>query len=198
MESEGAIRLHFDATLDDLVDTNRRLMNRSQRYRAPRTGAVWVTGVCLPAAFLATVFYHSQRDGVPLTARTWTLLLIVAVALGAGFAFLRGWYVDWHTRHHTKRIYAELLGGNTDVPCDIELRRGGVWATQKGVEITFPWGSSTAIEDTGDAVELWFNSSLVIARNKAFQDRTQRSHFIEQARAFSNATTRPAATAPQA
>jgi hypothetical protein len=48
--------------------------------------------------------------------------------------------------------------------------------------MTFPWKNAAGIEDTGDAIELRFSPGLVVARNRAFRDETERRQFLERAR----------------
>lgn len=182
---EDVHRIHFDATLDEIVDVNLRLTTRTQSFRAYRARAVWVAGGCLSAAVLAMVFIRARQADVAVSTAIWGVLVVVALTLGAGFGYLYGLYVDWAMRRQYKRVVAEqleLLGGTTDVRCDIELRREGVWVVQKGLEVTFPWSNAAGIEDTGDAIELRFSPGLVVARNRAFHNSLDRARFLERAR----------------
>jgi len=124
----------------------------------------------------------SQQADVELSTTIWGILIVLAVTLGTGFGYVYGRYINWAMRRQYRRVVSERLGGVADVPCDIELRRGGVWVLQKGVEMTFPWANSVGVEDTGDAIELRFSPGLVVARNRAFRDATERTRFLERAR----------------
>src|SRR5436309_1612178 len=172
MEDENVHRIHFDSTLDEVVDANIRLTTRTRSFRAYRARAVWVAGGCLGGALLGVVFFRSKQADVELSTTIWGILIVLAVTLGTGFGYVYGRYINWAMRRQYRRVVSEQLGGVADVPCDIELRRGGVWVLQKGVEMTFPWANSVGVEDTGDAIELRFSPGLVVARNRAFRDAT--------------------------
>jgi hypothetical protein len=182
MQDEDVHRIHFDCTLDEVVDANIRVTTRTQSFRAYRTRAVWVAGGCLGGALLAAVFFRSMQGAVDLSATIWGILVVLAVTLGTGFGYAYGFYFNWAIRRQYKRVVSEQLGGVADIPCDIELRQGGVWVLQKGVEMMFPWANSVGIEDTGDAIELRFSPGLVVARNRAFRNATERTRFLDRAR----------------
>jgi hypothetical protein len=182
MDYEDVHRIQFDSTLDEVVDAGIRLTTRTQTFRAYRARAVWVSGGCLSAALLATVFFRGNQNQVELSAAMWTILVVVALSLGAGFGYLYGRYIDGAMRRQYKKIVSEQFGGVTDVRCEIELRREGVWVVQNGMEMTFPWKNVAGIEDTGDAIELRFSPGLVVARNRAFRDEIERGQFLERAR----------------
>ena len=175
-------RIHFESTLDEIVEVNLRLTPRTQSFRAYRARAVWVAGGCLSAGVLAMVFIRARQADVDVSAAIWGVVLAAALARGAGFGYVYGLYVDWAMRRQYRRVIAEQLGGTTNVRCDIELRREGVWVVQKGLEITLPWSNAAGIEDTGDAIELRFSPGLVVARNRAFRDALDRARFLERAR----------------
>jgi len=162
------------------------LTTRTQTFRVYRLRAVWVAGGCLSAAVLATVFVRSRQEDVEVPAAMWGILVVFALALGAGFGYLYGRYVDGAMRRQYRRIVAEQFGGVADVRCDIELRREGVRVVQKGVEMTFPWNNVAGIDDTVDAIELRFSPGLVVARNRAFRDEAERTRFLERARALAS------------
>jgi hypothetical protein len=184
MEDKGVHRIQFDATLDEVVDASMRLTTRTQAFRAYRARAVWIAGGCLSAALLAMVYFRSRQEDVEVSAVIWGILVIFALALGTGFAYSYGRYINWTMRRQYKRIVAERFGGEADVRCDIEVGREGVRVVQKGVEMMFPWSNVAGIEETEHGIELRFNPGLVVARNRAFRDDAERRRFLEQARAL--------------
>jgi hypothetical protein len=183
MEDDDRHRIQFDATLDEVVDASMRLTTRTQAFRQYRARAVWITGGCLAAALLATVLYRRGQVDVPMSAAAWGILVAVALLLGAVFGYSYGLSLEWSMRRQYRRMVVEHLGGVMDVRCDIELRREGVRAVQNGVETMFPWNKTAGVEDTGDAIELRFRPGLVVVRNRAFRDETERTRFLELARA---------------
>jgi hypothetical protein len=184
MKDKDIHRIHFESTLDEIVDANIRLTTSTRSFQLYRDRAVWIAGASLGVALLGVVFLRSQQEDVELSIAIWGLLVVVAVLLGAGFGYAYGRYIDSAMRRQYRRVVSEQFGGITTVSCDIELRQGGVWVLQKGIEMTFPWSNSVGIEDTADAIELQFSPGLVVARNRAFRDEAERRGFLERARAL--------------
>jgi hypothetical protein len=182
--SNGTYRIHFDATLDELVDTNLRLRTRSRTVQGYRTRSVWVAGGALCVALLAVVFIRTRDAAVDISVANWGVLIAVALGLGAVFGYLYGLYYDRAVRRQYRQVLAEQFGGASHFRCEIELRDEGVWVVQKGLEITFPWSNAAGVEDTGDAIELRFTPGIVVARNRAFRDGVDRARFLERARAL--------------
>ena len=73
--------------------------------------------------------------------------------------------------------------------CEIELRPGCLWLRQDGVlETAYDWTTLTAVEDTADGVEIWFDSLPIVARNRAFATPSDRERFVNRACASLTAT----------
>ena len=54
--------------------------------------------------------------------------------------------------------------------------------------MSFPWSSATGVEDTEDAITIWFSPGIVVVRNRAFSDATARQAFLARARALAFAS----------
>lgn len=184
MRNEDVHRIQFESTLDEVVDANIRLTTRTRSFRAYRTRAVWIAGASLGGTLLGVVFLRSRRGDVALSVSLWSTLVVLAVVLGACFGYAYGRYINSAMRRQYRRVVAEQFGGITSIQCVVELRRNGVWALQKGIEMTFPWSNSVGIDDTGEEIELLFSPGLVGVPNRAFRDDVQRTRFLERARAL--------------
>jgi len=178
--SEAIPRIEFDATLDEMVDVGLRLWSRSKTSRAARSRALWFVGGATSLVFLIVI--RTDTASLEFPAAVWILWVVLALALGVGFAYIHRAYMDWSARRRTKQFVAEHLGGATQVHCEIELQPKGVKVLQNGLEMVFPWSGAIGIEDNVDDVELQFTSGLVVARNRAFLDAAERVRFIERAR----------------
>jgi hypothetical protein len=174
--------VEFEATLDDLVDTNLRLANRTRTFRSSRRRSIWLARILPAAAF--TYFRTSYLDDLTPGGRIALVAALIAAGVLFGMVFAR--YYDWMFWRRDRKMIAELLGDAQTVSGVIELRRDEVWARQNGTQSTFPWSRSAGIEDTGDAVELRFNPGIIVVRNKYFTDAGHRERFLAQARRLSS------------
>jgi hypothetical protein len=89
--ASGTYRIHFDATLDELVDANLRLRTRSRSAQGYRTRSVWVAGGALCVALLAVVFIRARAAPVHVSVAIWGVLVVVALGLGAVFGYVFPW-----------------------------------------------------------------------------------------------------------
>jgi hypothetical protein len=175
--SESNWRVEFDATIDECVDAQIRMANRTKTYRRRRRERV-LLGIMVAVVFAVTI----------LVLASYVTVLDVAVAVGGGLGFgllssyLYGIYFDWHVRHYGRRLTKEMYGGASTVRFEIELRPDAVWAKSRGTEISFAWTSLTGIENAEHGIELWFDPGLVIVRSRAFASADARQQFLERAR----------------
>jgi lysylphosphatidylglycerol synthetase-like protein (DUF2156 family) len=77
--ASGTYRIHFDATLDELVDANLRLRTRSRSAQGYRTRSVWVAGGALCVALLAVVFIRARAALLDVSVAIWGVLVVVAL-----------------------------------------------------------------------------------------------------------------------
>src|SRR3954452_14057480 len=67
--SSNLKRLAFDATLDEIVDANMRLVQHTAAYRRQRTQYQWVVGVCAAGGVAVPVLRGHDLPSLPLLAR---------------------------------------------------------------------------------------------------------------------------------
>src|SRR5258708_1063130 len=104
MEDEDVHRIHFDSTLDEVVDANIRLTTRTQSFRSYRTRAVWVAGVSLAGALIGVVLFRSKQQEVEISTTMWGVVVVLAVMLGAGLGYAYGLYINSAMRRQYKRV----------------------------------------------------------------------------------------------
>ena len=166
-------RVEYDCTMDEIVDTQLRLSGSTQTYRSTRRKSIYVVAAIGAIVVLAI----TVREAADVPVALFSAAVAAAIA---GFLYAR--IFDSTARKQYLSAVSEQFGGAPSVHCEIELREDAVWTRQHGMELTFPWKQVYRVEDTSDAVELWFRPGLVTARNRAFAGAAERRHFMETAR----------------
>lgn len=176
-------RVEFDATLDDVVDTNMRVAGRTKVFRRQRALYQWITGGFLAAVLIGTALAPSLSSPSPLGRGIVALMIAVGLAFGGLAGYGSRHYFDWRVRRHYRRMFQDVLHGASAMRFELELRQEGVWTRSRDVETSFPWSRLTRVADTPDAIELWFDPGLVVVRNRAFATDGERREFLDAARA---------------
>ena len=173
---EPIAKISFDATLDELVEVVLRYQNATKAAQSWRRTAMLSSGAVIGVLFLfaSSPLWRDGEDGFVLFA--------IALALAALVGFLAGRAHDHSQKRRVRQYLAERLRGAEKLRCDIELRTSGVWIRQDNVEMLFKWSDVIAIEDQPTGVEMFFRSSLVIARSRAFSAASDRVAFVSHAR----------------
>jgi hypothetical protein len=167
-------RLGFDATLDEIVDANMRLVQHTAAYRQQRRQYQWVIGVCGAGAVAVGVLRGHELPSLPMLAIAFCAALVV----GIGFGALYGYYHNWHVRRRYRQVVNEMYGGVEQIRCEFELTDDGLSGKSMHSEISFPWSRLTRVADLPGSIELWFNPGLVVIRDRAFQTQEERRNFL--------------------
>jgi hypothetical protein len=171
------VRIHFDTTVDELIDANSRYWKRtpagalqrrrgSLRIAVAFTSSLFVTALVTSGAALENV--------VPLAA--------LAVILGAAFWPLYGRLYNSGLQRRLRQAVRAQVGKDATWTCEIELRPEGAWSRNRGVEYLFDWSQLRFVEDDDHGIELHFHDGFVMARNKAFHTAADREQFLKTAR----------------
>lgn len=168
------MKLEYEYTLEDLVDSSRRAMLRSKTVQDMRTRSIWATTLTAGVALVATWWYSSGASSSPKL----TIPIAVAVVVSTIIYFGYSRYYDWLATYRTKRILREHLKKSKSRLCEMETRGDSLWVRQDAVEITYGWNDLEKVVDTGNDVELRFRNGSVIARNRAFGSDADRAEFI--------------------
>jgi hypothetical protein len=168
-------RVEFDATLDEIVDTNIRMVQPTVAYRHTRRQYQWLFGVCV-AGGLAVGTLHG--DEVPSYA---AIAIVSCAALLAGLASgtLGGRFYDWYARKSYLRVISEMYGRADVIHLEFELRDDALWCKSIHSEISFPWSRLVRVQDSPGSVELWFSPGLAVVRDRAFQTQSERHAFLD-------------------
>jgi len=171
-------RVEFDATLDDFVDANLRMVKATTTYRQGRRGNAWSFAV-VAAGTLAMAVLRGHE--VPTYSRIGVAALLslagglVSVSFGAQF-------YDSYVNGHYRQMLRELFGTANAVRCEFEIRDDVLWSRTPQSEVSFPWSRLTRVEDLPDAIELWFSPGLAVVRARAFETRQHREAFLAAVR----------------
>jgi hypothetical protein len=167
-------RFGFDATLDEVIDANMRLVQHTVAYQHQRKGYQWVTGLCAAGGVAVGILRGHQLPSYAMLA----IAFCAALVLGVGFGTLYGHYHDWHVRRGYRRLVDEMYGGAKIIRCDFELTEDGLCGKSVHSETSFPWSRLTRVADLPGSIELWFSPGLVVIRDRAFQTQEERREFL--------------------
>lgn len=168
-------RVEFDATLDEVVDANMRLVQHTATYRKQRRRYQWFVGVCVAGGEAVAILNMSYE--VP-SYGTLVVATCAAVIGGLALGMLSGRYHDWRVRRGYRRVLNEMYGGAEAIHCEYELRDNVLWSRSVHNETSFPWSRLTRVEDVPGCIELWFNPGLAVVRDRAFRNQEERRAFL--------------------
>jgi hypothetical protein len=176
--SSSLKRLWFDATLDEIVDANMKLVQHTAAYRRQRTQYQWVVGVCAAGGVAVPVLRGHELPSLPLLA----IAFCAAVVVGIGCGTLYGAYHNQHVRRSYRKLVKEMYGGAEQIRCECELTEDGLSGKSVHSEMSFPWSRLTRVADLRGSIELWFDPGLVVIRDRAFQTQEERRSFLDAVR----------------
>jgi hypothetical protein len=184
-------RVEFDATLDDFVDVNMRMVKATATYRQARSSYRWLFALVV-AGTLAVVILRG--DEVPSYLRI-AMAALVAAAGGLVSGIFGGRFYDSYVSGHYRRMLRELFGTANALRCEFELRDEILWSRTIHSEVSFPWSRLTRVQDLPGAIELWFSPGLVVIRDRAFETPQHRETFLQGVRKHRDSASSPDACA---
>jgi hypothetical protein len=173
MEKDGKMRVEYDATLDDVADAHLRAYSRSSMARRWRRQTIIWTGL-LTGLFMFVIVWENL-----LQRLLWAGF---GVILGAGFQALT--YREM-IRCRNRNYIRERLGSDGPFRFMVELREDCVWTKQDATQVSFDWPNVREVVDGPDGIEFRMrDGGFVIVRNKGFASASERSDFLNRARAL--------------
>jgi hypothetical protein len=167
------VKVAFQFTLDDLVDTAERAAGRSGVVRSWR----W-QGMALSCLFSAAVAYVLVPGSME---RRITAAVVGAIVCAAIYPFTSG----RSRKTRLLKLFREQFGGDGPYACEVELLESGVATTQAGTRSLREWPAITAVEDTPDSVDFITRAAgSIVVRNRAFRSADERKQFLELARRY--------------
>ncbi|MGH9754519.1 MAG: YcxB family protein [Blastocatellia bacterium] len=179
------MRAEFEFTVDDLVDLNLRVLDRSKKFQSRQWTRVITFGLLVGlGVFLMLPFSF----GVKMASGAASLALIVVVHL----LFRRR-----EIGRSMRSLYLEKLGTPGPFKCEVELTEEGVIARQRGTEVKHSWAILEEIKETPDSIDFFTcDGGAVVVRDRAFNAPADKRRFFElamqywdSARKYSNGKT---------
>jgi hypothetical protein len=170
------MRLEFDYTLDEMVDSARRAMARSKTVQSMRARSIWVTSIASGVA-VPISWWYSSGGGAP-TLFMLAIAITVAIVFGMMVYFAYGKYYDWLVTQRTRRILSEQFEKSTSHHCVIETHADVLWVRQDSIEVTHHWNDLEDVLDSRGALELRFRNGLIVVRDRAFASSADRAEFL--------------------
>ena len=186
------LRVEFDATIDECVDVQLRLVSRTKEFRRQRWRSSWAFGAS-GAAVLTVIATIEAGHFSPTIA---FVSIGAAVILGVIFGWLFGGYYDSYVRRHSRKMLDEMFRGAERIRCETELRPQGLWSRSHDTEISFAWQRLREIVDAEHGIELWFDPGLAIIRSRAFDTPERRHEFLQRVRELAPTVTVAKAQSP--
>jgi hypothetical protein len=167
------MKVHFDFTIEDMVDVTERATGRSAVVRSWRWRS---TAIACGVTALAVYLLSPGSEGFRLFA--------ACIAIGLGLTFFPA-NMDRARRSRLRRFLRERLGGEGPFRCEVELKPEGVWVSQAGTQSLREWSSIASIEEGPEAVEIVPRSAgSLVVRNRAFSSPAERAEFVRLARSY--------------
>lgn len=167
------MKLRYEATLDEIVDTHLRLQRRSKLARRWLWQATLVTGLA------AAVLLYILAPAITGSKLSWAATGFV---IGSGVFFL---YYPFAVRRRTRRYIQEQVGNKDPVPFELELTPDGIWTKQQKVQLSFDWADVDEISDLPGLIEMYVpQGGIVVVRDRAFATPAERQRFLELARGY--------------
>jgi hypothetical protein len=170
-------RLEFDSTVDEIVDVQLRLAQKTAAFKRQRRNSIWFVAV-FSAVAPPVIFFWRVTDGQAVAVAA-----VVGLILGPLAGYLYGRFYDYYVKKHSRRMVVEMLGASQNTRCEYELRPDALWSRFRDMELTLPWSRLTRIEDGPGAISLWFDPGLAVIQDRAFRNADDRRQFLETVRA---------------
>lgn len=167
------MKVKFDFTVDDLVDSAERAVSRSAVARG------WRWQGMLASCVLSAVVAYMVVPGSPERR-------VFAAAVGAVIcAALYPFSVGRSRKRRLQKYFREQFGGDGPFTCEVELTPGGLVTVQAGTRSERAWSTVTAIQVTDNSVDfLTKGAGSLVVRNRAFSSAEQRDAFVKLARSY--------------
>jgi YcxB-like protein len=173
-----AMRVQFDASLDDLVDVTLRGLSRSRSF-SPYRSADNLGGGIFGGLFAGVGVYWVAHDK-PQEIRL-AIAGIASVAALILFPILRLWLI----RRRIRRYCREKLGSDLPFAVQVELSPKGIDTKQKTGQVIYEWKQVESIRETPDSIDIYArHGGIVMVKKRAFSSTEEMQRFVEEAKSY--------------
>lgn len=144
------MRISYEATLDEAVQSNMRLWELSALARRWKLQGL----IAVPFLFLAInwVLYDS-----------WMERVVFAILGSAFFIPLYLYSYKRTLRKRTRKMLAQFLGTDQPVPCEYQFDEDGLVFRRQGTETKFQWSSVASVNMVEQGIEVLMKNNAGIA-----------------------------------
>lgn len=175
------MRIQFEFTIDELVDLQERVAERSKVARKWRRQGMTLTAVLggliwgVPSLiFLYFIFLAS-----------WALLFAFVPALIGAAIALSQYHGKARQQYH--KYFREKYGDRNTFPFELELSAAGICTRQFGVQSTYEWSLVEEMTTSESSVEFdLFGGGAISVKRRAFASAIEQQAFIDAARQYLN------------
>jgi len=164
------VKVKFDFTVDDLVDSSERAVARSGVARSWRWQGM--LGSCALSAAVAYVLVPARP--------------VFAAVVGAAIcAAIYPFSIGRSRKRRLQKYFREQFGGEGPFTCEVELTPTGLVTVQSGTRTVRDWSSIVEIQETADSVDFVSKGAgSLIVRNRAFRSAEEHHAFVKLARSY--------------
>ena|SRR5882724_6158436 len=163
------MKIQFDATIDEVVDANQRVMDRSKTIRSWRLRDLIITAV---------------STGIISYALTRKVILGIIAAAVAGVIYLP--LRRYMLKQRLRKYIVEAYKSEGPIDVQIELTPAGIHVQQSGTRSIYDWNKVEVITETDDTVDIFFKQGGggLIVRRRAFTSTEQQRQFVALAEEY--------------
>lgn len=170
--------VQFEITLDDLVDSSKRLLAHSKTASWKWQGAVYSALVGGVLVFVVITYFYGRPD----------IAAAIALVVAALCAVLYPSSYENAVEKRLRKLHLEELNGANTVLCEVELTTQGVQVKQMNRLVIYEWPGVTEIQETADSIDIFTRDfGVVVVRNRAFATVEDKSRFLEMAQRYHKA-----------
>ena len=166
------MKVQFNYTLEDLVDSTRRFTERSKVARS------WYWQNLIGAAIFSGVVVFAVCYRMPLVG-----LVMGTVTAVFGALYYAGTY-QGRFEARMRRFFREKLGDENDFACEVELLPAALMVRDKTTQTTYEWKKVREILVNDESVDIFTRSGGVIVRNRAFKSPDEKKQFVALAQSY--------------
>jgi hypothetical protein len=170
-------KVNFEYSVDEAVAFQIEFLRTTKEGSSWRNRERWTFAIAY-VFIVGCWFVFGLSDRSPASVLG---SVVIAIVVGTIATILFGHYYDHLVRTRLRRLIVEQVGPGPYTSA-IEIRSEGLWVTQPGVELTFPWRDARTIQDTSEGIIVMFAGGRVIAHARGFGSQAHHDSFLASLR----------------